>query len=197
MLYALLQQHQLDNHLEGESLPISQQVYRVKLLTFLHDAVPLSKVDCSGQILEENASQLTDRSHLANLIPFVRQEEYARLKEETKNKQVSVIFDGMTRVGEAMVIVLRFISQNWEAKQRLVRMHTCTCMLAKSMTGQEIARQLICTLSVQYSIPSNGLLAAMKDCASVNGVAMRILQVVYPMAVNIRCLSHTLNVVGE
>ncbi len=45
-------------------------------------------------------------------------------------------------------------------------------MLAKSMSGEEVARELISTLSVQYSIPSNGLLAAMRDSASVNGVAV-------------------------
>ncbi len=167
-----LQRHQKDSHLEGESLPISQQVYRVKVLTaFLHAAIPLAKVDYFRQILEENALRLTDRSHLANLIPFVLQEEQAHLKEQIKDKQVSVIFDGTTRLGEATVVVLRFISQSWELQQRLVRLH----MLAKSMSGEEITRELISTLSVQYSIPSNGLLAAMKDHASVNGVAMRTL----------------------
>ncbi len=53
-----LQDHQKGAHLEGESLPISQQVYRVKVLTaFLHAAVPLAKVDCFRQILEENEGQ--------------------------------------------------------------------------------------------------------------------------------------------
>ena len=190
----LLQQHHKDNHLEGESLPIGQQVYCVKVLTaFLCAAIPLGKVDCFRQVLEENALRLTDRSHLANLVPFVHQEQHTRLKEEMRDKQVSVIFDGTTRLGEAMVVVLRFISKDWELQQRLVRLH----MLAKSMTGEEIARVLISTLSVLYSIPSNCLLAAMKDRASVNGVAMRTLQIVYPMAVDIGCFSHTINLVGE
>ncbi len=79
------------------------------------------------------------------------------------------------------------------AFHRLVGLH----MLAKSMSGEESARELISTLSVQYSIPSNGLLAAMKDHASVNGVAMRTLQIVYPMAVDVGSFSHTLNLVGE
>ena len=187
----LLQQHHKDNHLEGESLPIGQQVYCVKVLTaFLCAAIPLGKVDCFRQVLEENALRLTDHSHLANLVPFVHQEQHTRLKEEMRDKQVSVIFDGTTRLGEAMVVVLRFISKDWELQQRLVRLH----MLAKSMTGEEIARVLISTLSVQYSIPSNCLLAAR---ASVNGVAMKTLQIVYPMAVDIGCFSHTLNLVGE
>lgn len=66
------------------------------------------------------------------------------------------------------------------------------------MSGEEVVRELISTLSVPYSIPSKGLLAAtcMRDRASVNGVAIRTLQIVYPMAVDVGC-SHTLNLVGE
>ena len=70
-------------------------------------------------------------------------------------------------------------------------------MLAKSMTGEEVAQELISTLSVQYSIPSNCLLAAIKDRASVNGVAMQTLRTVHPMAVDVKRFSHTLNLVGE
>ena len=99
----LLQQHQSDNHLEGESLPISQQVYRIKVLTaFLAAAIPLAKINCFRQVLEESSLRLTDRSHLANLVPFVRQQQHTHLKEEIRDKQVSVIFDGTTRLGEAM-----------------------------------------------------------------------------------------------
>lgn len=69
-------------------------------------------------------------------------------------------------------------------------------MLAKSMSGEKIAHELISILSVQYSIPS-GNLAAMKDCASVNTVAMRTMQNVYPMVVDVPCFSHMLNLVRE
>lgn len=95
-----LQDHQQGTHLEGESLSVSQQVYRVKVLTaFLHAVIPLAKVGCFRQILEGNALRLTDCNHLANLIPFVLQEEQTRLNEEIKDKRVSVIFDGTTRLG--------------------------------------------------------------------------------------------------
>ena len=65
------------------------------------------------------------------------------------------------------------------------------------MTGEEIARELISTLSVQYSIPTDMLLAAMHDRASTNNVALRTLKVVYPNVIDIGCISHTLNIVGE
>ena len=53
-------------------------------------------------------------------------------------------------------------------------------MLAKSMAGEEIARELISVLSTNYSIASNKLLAGMRDSASVNNVAMRTIKILYP-----------------
>ena len=41
--------------------------------------------------------------------------------------------------------------------------------LAKSLTGEEIAQELINILSVQYGIESKYLLAAMRDGSSVSG----------------------------
>ncbi len=44
-------------------------------------------------------------------------------------------------------------------KQRLV----CFLTLAKSMMGEEIARELISAISIEYGITSDRLLAAMRD----------------------------------
>ena len=50
-----------------------------------------------------------------------------------------------------MAIVVRFIDESFTIQQRLVRLQ----LLVKSMTGEEIARELINTISAQYSISSN------------------------------------------
>ena len=68
-------------------------------------------------------------------------------------------------------------------KQRLVHFLT----LAKSMTGEEIARELISALSVEYGVTSERLLAAMRDRASVNAVAMRTIKVVFPDMTDVGC----------
>ena len=70
-------------------------------------------------------------------------------------------------------------------------------MLAKSLSGDEIARELINTLSVDYGVKSENVIAIMHDCASANKAAMRTLQVLYPAVLGIGCFSHTLNRVGE
>ena len=76
---------------------------------------------------------------------------------------MAVIFDGTSRLGEALVVVLRFMDfESWSPQQRLVRLQ----LLAKSMSGDEIARELISILSTELGIPGGKLLASMRDCAS-------------------------------
>lgn len=94
-----------------------------------------------------------------DLIPFVLSEEQKRLKAELKGKIVSLIFDGTSRLGEALAIIVRFVGDEWKIEQRLVRLQ----LLVKSMTGEEIARELVNTLSVEYGVSSERLLAAMRD----------------------------------
>ena len=53
-------------------------------------------------------------------------------------------------------------------------------MVAKSVNGEELTRELISVLSVNYGIASQHLLAAMKDHMSVNEAAIRTLKIVYP-----------------
>lgn len=65
------------------------------------------------------------------------------------------------------------------------------------MTGEELARLLISTLSTTLGIESNTLIAAMRDRASINNVAMQTLSLVYPNMLDIGCFSHTLDRVGE
>ena len=143
--------------------------------------------------MQENALRLTDRSHMANLIPFILKQEQDRIKHEIDGKHISVIYDRTTRLGEAMVVLVRYVSDNWELKQRLLRVQ----MLEKSMAGEEVARVMIDVLSVGYSVFSSTLLATMRDRASVNNVAMKTIKVIFPKIVDVGCFSHTINLAGE
>ena len=52
-------------HPRGETLPQEQQVYRVNVVSaFLKAGVPLNKIDCFRDLLEENALRLTDRRNM-------------------------------------------------------------------------------------------------------------------------------------
>ncbi len=175
-------------HPHGETLPPHQQVFRVKVVrTFLKASNPLSKIDLFRDLLEETAFRLTDRRFMFNLIPFILKEEEATINNDIGEKDLGVIFDEMTRFDEAMVIVLIYVSESWTLEQRMVRVQ----LLTKCVTGEELARELIHILSANYAVGPTRLLAAMKDRASVNGVAMKMLQVVYPNVLDIGCFSHT------
>lgn len=189
-----LAQYNSENHLRGETLPHSQQVYRVKVVkTFLQAGVPLSKLSIFRDLLEENGYRLSDRRFMFDLIPFILKEEEENLKEELRGKHLGVVFDGTTRLGEALVIIVRFVSESWTIEQRLIRIQ----LLSKSMSGEEIARELVLVLSTNYGIGPDHLIASMRDRAAANNVAMRTLAIVYPKVLDVGCFSHTLDRVGE
>ena len=83
------------------------------------------------------------------------------------------MFDGTSRLGEVLAVVVRYID-GWEIQQRLVRLE----FLTKSMSGEEVARELINILSVMLRVESHLLLATMRDRASVNNAAMRVVSIV-------------------
>ena len=63
-------------HPKGETLPDCVRVYRVRVVAaFLKAGIPISKIDSFRDSLEEGGYSLSDRSNLAELIPFINQEE--------------------------------------------------------------------------------------------------------------------------
>ena len=133
-----LERHDAQTHRKGETLPEEQKVYRAKVVfAFMEAGIPLSKLDCPAlrEILEDSQFRLTHSRHMMDLVPFVLQEECSRTRGEVVDKCISVIVDGTTRLGEVLVVVLRYI-QDWEVKQQ------------KSMNAEELARQIISALSV-------------------------------------------------
>ena len=110
---------------------------------FLKAGVPLNRLDCFREILEESAFRLTGCDNLHDYIPFVQQQEKKSVKDQINGRRVSVIFCGTTHVCEALVIVLRFVDEKWNLQQRVVQL----MLLAKSISGEELARQLIVCLS--------------------------------------------------
>ena len=91
-----------------------------------------------------------------------------------------------------MLAVVRFVNE-WSTEQRLVHLE----FLLKSVTGEEIARELLSIISVTLGVESHMLLGVMHDRASVNSAAMRIVRGMYPRVLDIGCISHTLDLVGS
>ena len=115
-----------NNTPSGECLPEKQRIYRIKVLSsFLKVGVPLNKIDSFRDVFEEGGYRLACRRTITDHIPFIRSQEISLIKDEIAQKNVGVIFDGATRLGEALAIVVRFVD-DWEVKQRLIRLQLLT-----------------------------------------------------------------------
>ena len=105
----MLERYDNQVHPVGEKLPDSVRVHRIKVLTcFLKAGIPLNKINCFRDILEESSYRLSSSRHLAEMIPIVRQQEAEKVQSEISGKNTAMIFDGTTHVCEDMVIIVRF-----------------------------------------------------------------------------------------
>ena len=84
------------------------------------------------------------RISIGQYVFLIFKQEVDRIKKELSlpgedmTRDVSVIFDGSTRQGEAIAIILRFINDDWMITQRLIRIDICS----KSVNSEELARVL-------------------------------------------------------
>lgn len=171
-------------------------VQRVETVTaWLQAGIPLAKLNFIRPLLERNNQRLTEATHLAQYVPFVLDTENGRVCAEVEKAEfVSVLFDGSTRQGEALAVMVRFVDEEYEVKQLLVRLH----VLAKSLTGEQLAREIIKALSTELRLPEGKVVAAIRDGASVNTAAMRhVSTIMYPLMADIICSSHSLDNVGK
>ena len=105
-------------------LPEDERVFRVEVMeSFLSGAIPLSKIDSLRRLLERGGHRLSSSSKMAELVPTVHDNEMKRLREElhlemtasssqhkSQALDFSVIFDGSTRLGEAIAILERYVN---------------------------------------------------------------------------------------
>ena len=141
-----LEEYDNEFHPKGESLSVAHRVYRVKVVrSFMKAGVPLNKIDCFRELLEEKAFSLTSSRHLSDFIDVIAKDERKKVKEEIEGRDVSIIFNGTTHVAEALNIILRFVTE-WKVNQRLIRL----LLVTKPMNGEELAHQLLSSLSVTF-----------------------------------------------
>ena len=190
----MLTQYDSRVHPVRETFPTSIFVYRVRTVTtFLKSGVALNKIDSFRDLLEENGCALSSSQHLREQIPPILCDERRRISEVIAQKPVSLIYDGTAHMAKAVVVMLRFVDDHWTIQQRVAQL----MLLAKSVTGEELAREIISILSTQLQIQQHRLLASMRDRPSVNNVAMQMGFVLYLKVFNIGCFSHTIDHVSE
>ena len=124
---------------------------------------------------------------MSNLVPFIQKHEQAMICNEINGRFYH--FNGTTRLREALVVVIRFVNDDWRVWNN--DWLGFRCLL--SVNGEELARDLISILSIMYNIALNLLLPVMRYLASLNTAALRTVKVVYPKMTDIDCFSHTLD----
>ena len=135
------------------TLPLAERAYRQEVVEeFLKAGIPLNKINKLHPLLERNGYRLIGSSNLGQYISLIFKQETGRIKHEISSpgnvgmtRDVSVIFDGSTRLDEAIAIVVRFINDDWMITQRLMRIDICS----KSVNSEELARVLNECLSVR------------------------------------------------
>ena len=146
-LMDLLQTYDREVQPGGRQVSMEEGVYRAKVVEqFLKAGIPLRKIDSLRELLEENALRFTHSSHLSDYIAPLHLKEKQSIREQISGRDVSLIFDGTSRLGEALAIVIRFCV-GWSIKQKLVRLS----MLAKSLSGDEIVREILTVLSTRHN----------------------------------------------
>lgn len=182
-------------NISGATLPEEMRVFRFELVEcFLSAGIPISKIDYLRPFLEKHGHRLTASGHLSELILSILDKEKEKVKSELQNvEEVSIIFDGTTRLGEAIAVVIRFVQENVKPTQRLLRLQ----VLSKALKVQELAQKLMFYVAVEHQFGPNMLIAAIRYGASVNGAALRQLLFFYPNMMDIVIFSHTIDNVGS
>ena len=173
---------------------LSQDVllYRFNVMeTFLAAGLPPTKIDELASLL---AGDVCESRMMKMFIPKVEAFEFQRLRRELKDQKVTVIFDGTTRLGEAIVVLLRWCPADFSSIQmRLVTVQTAE----KHMDGPELCAFINNILSAVCQIESINVVGGARDSCSTNGTAMRNLKVVMLELQDFLCVSHTLSKLGE
>ena len=179
---------------KASTLPVEECAYRLEVVTeFLKAGIPIAKTNMLRSLY-----RLTGSSNLGQYVSMALKQEIEQIKQELEmpgqvglTTDISVIFD--TRQGEAIAIIVRFMDNDWNITQWLVRIEVCS----KSVNANQLAQVLNKCLSVEHGVRGNSLLAAMRDGASVNQAALNIVSFIFPNMVNVVCFSHTLDNVGN
>jgi hypothetical protein len=162
--------------------------------TFLANGVPLAKVNGMRTFFERSGLSLTDSKHLAALyIPKILKREHELLSKEIFEQYICIVFDGTTRLGEAVNVIFRYCPPDFSGiQQRLVDFTT----LEKHMNGDELGQHLNSVISTKYGLPPKFIVGSARDSCSTNGAGLRVIAPLFTSMLGGVCYSHMLHCAG-
>ena len=72
-----------------------------------------------NEITDKHTFVIFDGGHMFDLVPLILKEEEAHIKND---KHTSVIFDGTSRSGEALAVIVSFVG-HWNSAADVVQVH--------------------------------------------------------------------------
>ena len=177
------------------SVSTEVQLYRWRVVeACLYAGIPMEKIDHLRELLERGGTALTSSTHLKAIVPKIETFELNRLRKELEGQRVCVIFDGTTRLGECIAVLLRWCPGGFKSiEQRLVALRTTKT----HMNGDELGALLNTILGTTCRVQTTDVVCGARDSCSTNGKAMRNLEPMYINMEAILCISHTLSHCGE
>ena len=121
---------------------------------------------------EKHGTNLGSIFLLSQLIPLVFAKEKDTVKSALFGQFLSIVFDGSSRLGKAVLVVVRYVDHNWKIRQVLARL----AVLSKSLTGDQLIAELNDVISTTLQVRKHQIMAIIRDGTSVNGAAMRVLR---------------------
>jgi hypothetical protein len=177
------------------TVPYNLQLHRYRIVeALLGNGIALNKVDGLRPVLERASDNaLTDRSHLLQYIPKILAYENKRILADIKDQYITFIFDGTTRLGEAVNIVYRFCPADFS--KIYLRLADFTT-LEKHMNGDELGLHLNEVLTNEVKVPTKFIVGASRDSCATNGAGLRVLKPLLPAVSDFMCYSHMLHCTG-
>lgn len=186
---------QANAHVVGGCVSEADQAFRFATVrTLMGSGIPFNKLERGLKTLLQRcgSASLGDTADLKRTyIPLVRNEEYELLKKELQGEYFSVIFDGTTRCGEVLAVVVRFCTADFKIEHRLIALRTA----AKHMSGAHLSAMIVRILLQTIGVDAlDRVLACSRDSCSTNGAAVTSLRMgALPNLFDVLCFSHTLH----
>eukprot|EP00966_Prymnesium_polylepis_P048752 1128575-Prymnesium_polylepis.2 len=150
------------------------QLYRWRVVeTCLYAGIAMEKIDHLRELLERGGTALTGSQHLKAFVPKIEEFELARLRKELEGQRVCVIFDGTTRLGECITVLLRWCPAGFKKiEQRLVALRTTKT----HMNGDdlELGALINTIIGTTCRVQTTNVVCGARDSCSTNGKAFAI-----------------------
>jgi hypothetical protein len=155
--------------------------------------IPTRKMDGLRHLVERGGCQLAHSSRMVQqYVPMIEEEETELLRAEVVGQHVSIMFDGTSRLGEAINIIFRWCGADFRLVQRLTKFVT----LARHVDHNELARMMSEHILLDMHVTVRHVIALARDSVALNGATLSLMQGVFNHSQDMLDVPHTISNAG-